>query len=136
MGIAASFERELTIDTLAELSFTITDSQDPIEPGAESVYEVRVQNKGTREDTQVVLDVQLPHPGMQLVSAEPAAGTDGKGRVIFEPIAKIAAKGEQIYQIRVRGVSPDTHVIRATVVSQQSKRPVTKEESTTVYADQ
>jgi uncharacterized repeat protein (TIGR01451 family) len=136
LGLAAQHERELTIDTLAELSFTIADDQDPIEPGSETVYEIRVRNTGSRDDTNVVLELQIPYPGLQLVTAEPSAGTDGKGKVIFAPIAKIPAKGEQIYRVRVQGVAPDTHVIRATVASAQSKRPVTKEESTTVYADQ
>lgn len=136
LGISAKSERELAIETLAELSFTIADDQDPIEPGAFTTYEVRVKNTGSRDDTNVILEVQIPYPGLELVMAEPSAGTDGRGKVIFEPIARIPAKGEQVYRVRVKGVQPDTHVMRATVVSSQSKRPVTKEESTTVYQDQ
>lgn len=135
LGVSAKSERELTIETLAELTFSIADDQDPIEPGAFTTYEVRVKNTGSRDDTNVILEVQIPYPGLELVTAEPSAGTDGKGKVIFEPIARIPAKGEQVYRIRVKGVQPDTHVMRATIVSAQSKRAVTKEESTTVYQD-
>jgi uncharacterized repeat protein (TIGR01451 family) len=135
LGISGKFERELTIETLAELTFSIADDQDPIEPGADTTYVIRVRNTGSRDDTNVVLALQIPSPGLEVVTAEPSAGSDGKGKVIFEPIARIPAKGEQVYRVRVRGVTADTHVVRATLVSAESKRPVTKEESTTVYED-
>ncbi|XZE52130.1 hypothetical protein SH139x_003812 [Planctomycetaceae bacterium SH139] len=136
LGIVAASSKELTIETLAELSFTIADDQDPIEVGAETLYKIRVTNNGTRDDTNVRLEVRLPHPALQLVGADPLAQTDGKGLLVFDPIASLPAKGEQVFQVRVRGTTADAHLIKATLVSDQSKRPVTKEESTTVYADQ
>ncbi len=136
LGISVSSEKQLAIETLAELSFSIADNNDPIEAGTETMYEIRVQNSGSREDSNVRLEVQLPHPGMKLVSAEPSAATDGRGRVVFEPLARLAAKGEYVFRVVVSGVTPDTHLIKATLMSDQSKKPVTKEESTTVYADQ
>lgn len=135
LGIKASSEKELAIETLAELNFSIADDQDPIETGAETTYEVRVQNSGSRDDSNVQLKVQLP-PGMELISADPQAGTDGNGLVVFQPVAALPAKGEQKFRIRVRGASADTHVIRAMLSSDQSPKAITKEESTTVYSDQ
>ena len=126
----------MTIDTLAELSFTITDDQDPIEVGSDTVYEIRVNNTGTRDDTNVRLEVRLPHPAMKLIGAEPRAGHDERGRIVFAPIASLPAKGEVVYKVHVTGASADTHLIQATLSSDQSKRPVTKEESTTVYLDE
>jgi uncharacterized repeat protein (TIGR01451 family) len=136
LGLTAVNTKELTIDTLAELSFTIADEHDPIEVGSDTVYEIQVRNTGTRNDSNVRLEVMLPHPALELVTADPAARTDGQGLVVFEPLASLPAKGEQTYRIRVRGSSADTHLIKARLVSDQSKRPVTKEESTTVYSDQ
>ncbi|WP_203328961.1 DUF11 domain-containing protein [Candidatus Laterigemmans baculatus] len=134
LGIAAASAKELAIETLAELSFSIADDQDPIETGTETTYEIRVQNTGSRDDGNVQLKVQLP-AGMELISADPQAGTDGRGLVVFQPIARIDAKGEQVFRVRVRGASADTHVIQASLTSNQSPKPVTKEESTTVYSD-
>lgn len=48
----------------------------------------------------------------------------------------MTAQGEEIYRLRVRGLSPGTHKIQAILTSDQSPVAVTKEESTTVYSDQ
>jgi uncharacterized repeat protein (TIGR01451 family) len=136
LGISVSSEKQLAIEALAELSFSIADTMDPIESGTETTYEIRVKNNGSKEDTNVRLEVQLPDPAMTLVSAEPQAGTDGRGRVVFQPLARLAPKGEQVFRVVVNGSIADTHLIKATLVSDQSRKPVTKEESTTVYADQ
>lgn len=135
LGVTAASEKELTIETLAELTFSIADDQDPIEVGADTTYTIRVQNLGSRDDTNVRLEVQLPHPAMQVQGCQPDAQQDNSGRIVFEPIARIPAKGEQLYILKVRGAIADTHLIKATVVSDQSRKPVTKEESTTVYSD-
>lgn len=135
LGIAAASAKELTIETLAELNFSIADDQDPIEIGSIATYLIRVQNTGTRDDTNVRLEIQLPHPALEFIGAEPISKTDGMGRIVFEPIARIPAKGEQTFRIQVRGAVPDTHLIKASLLSDQSRKPVTKEESTTVYSD-
>jgi hypothetical protein len=56
--------------------------------------------------------------------------------VQFAPYARLDSGQEFVQRIRVRGVNPGTHLTKAVVVSDGSKIPVTKEESTMVYADQ
>ncbi len=135
LGLTAKSERNVTVESLAELTFQIADAADPIEIGSETTYEIRLTNRGSRSDSNVQVKLQLP-TGLELVSSEGDAGTDGRGLVQFAPQAKMDSGQELVYRIRVRGVAPGTHLTRAIVVSDQSQVPVTKEESTMVYADQ
>ncbi|QEG42187.1 DUF11 domain-containing protein [Roseimaritima ulvae] len=135
LGVREKNEKLVLIDTLAELSFSVADDQDPVETGSETTYEIRVTNSGSRGDTNVQLKVQLP-PQLELVSADRNAGTDGRGLVAFEPLPRLTSQHEEVYRLRVRGNTPGTHKIQAILTSDQSTVPVTKEESTTVYSDQ
>ena len=138
LGVLARSERAVTVEGFAELTFQITNPGGPIELGAESTYEIRVTNEGSKVDSNVRVQAQLPQ-GIELISAEGGgnqAQSDGRGLVSFMPLNQLAPGDEARYRIRARGVAPGTHLIRAVVVSDAAPTPVTKEESTLVYADQ
>lgn len=127
-------EHTVAVESKAELTFSIADTADPIELGSETTYEIKVRNAGSRNDTNVQVQLILP-PGLEMLESDSDAGTDGRGGVLFAPHDNLAAGADLTYRIRVRGVQPDTHVMKAIVTSDQSRVPVTKEESTMVYAD-
>lgn len=133
-GVKASNERRVAVDSLAELTFSINDSADPVEIGGETTYEVRVRNTGSRDDSNVQVQLQLP-PGMQLVGNGDFQDL-GRGVIAFQPSRVLKANGEIVFTVKARGVAPGTHLVKAIVASDQSQTPVTKEESITVYADQ
>jgi uncharacterized repeat protein (TIGR01451 family) len=138
LNTIAKSEHTVQVDGFAELSFQIVNPGGPIELGAQSDYEIMVQNSGSKTDSNVRLQIQLP-TGLELVSADGDGGqasTDGRGTVVFQPRAQLAAGSEIKYRMRVRGVAPGTHLVKAVVASDSATVPVTKEESTLVYADQ
>lgn len=130
----AQSESTVSVESQAELTFSIADTADPIELGSETTYEIKVQNSGSRNDTNVQVRMIVP-PGIELLEADSDVETDGRGGVAFAPHKNLAAGGDLTYRIRVRGVQPNTHIIKAIVTSDQARVPVTKEESTMVYAD-
>jgi uncharacterized repeat protein (TIGR01451 family) len=134
LGVAAEDERTVNVESLAELTFSIADVSDPIEIGGETTYEIRVNNSGSRDDSNVRVQVQLP-PGIELLGSDADAQEDGQGGVFFDPRQRLAANDEMVYRVRVRGTTAGTHLVKAIVISDQSSTPVTKEESTMVYAD-
>ncbi len=92
MGLKVEREKSVVVEGLAELTFSVADQHDPIEIGSETTYEVRVTNNGSRNDSNVRLQVELP-PGMELISADPAiAGTSGR-TIAFAPLAHLDSKG-------------------------------------------
>ena len=135
LDVVAKSERTMQVEGFAELSFAISNPGGPIELGAETTYEIHVTNSGSMPDSNVRVQLQLP-AGLELVSADGEAGTDGKGLVAFQPKAQLAPGDDLKLGLRVKGTAAGTHIVRAIVVSDHSTVPVTKEESTLVYADQ
>ena len=135
LNLVSRHEKKVNVDALAELSFAITDDVDPIEAGGTVTYEVRITNRGSGDDGDVKFQMQLP-PGLELVSSDNDASTDGRGLVVFAPQPVMAARSETVHRIRVRGTTPGTHVVKAMISSRETPVQVTKEESTTVYSDQ
>lgn len=131
----AQTERKMTVEGFADLSFSITNPKGPIEIGAETTYDVVVQNSGSKPDTNIRVQIQLP-AGLELISVDGDAGTDGNGLVAFQPKAQLAPGQEFKYRVRARGTTAGTHIVKAVVVSDHSTVPVTKEDTTRVYADQ
>ena len=131
----AQTERKMTVEGFADLSFSITNPKGPIEIGAETTYDIIVQNSGSKPDTNIRVQIQLP-AGLELISVDGDAGTDGNGLVAFQPKAQLAPGQEFKYRVLARGTAAGTHVVKAVVVSDHSTVPVTKEDTTRVYADQ
>ncbi len=134
LGIVAKNEQTVRVDSLAELTFQIKDSADPIEVGGETLYEIRLTNSGSRNDSNVRVQLQLPQ-GIELIASDADADTDGRGLISFAPRNELVAGSDIVYRVKARGIVPGTHLIKAVVLSDQSTVPVTKEESTMVYAD-
>lgn len=134
LNTRAQNESTVSVQSQAELSFAIVDTADPIEIGTETTYEIRVKNSGSRGDTNVQVRMIVP-PGLELLQSDSDVQTDGRGGVMFPPQKSLAAGGDLTYRIRVKGIQPDTHIVKAIVTSDQARVPVTKEESTMVYAD-
>ncbi|TWU03290.1 DUF11 domain-containing protein [Neorhodopirellula pilleata] len=130
----AQSESTVSVQSQAELSFSIADTADPIELGSETTYEIRVKNAGSRNDTNVQVRLVVP-PGIELLQSDAEVQTDGRGGLTFAPHGNLPAGGDLVYRVRVRGTQPNTHIIKAIVTSDQARVPVTKEESTMVYED-
>lgn len=134
LGIRTASDTRVTIDSLAELTFSINDNADPIEVGGQTTYEIRISNTGSRDDTNVRVAIQLP-PGLEI--AEQGDFTaQGQGIIAFSPKALLKANDEIVYTLKANGIAPGRHIVKAIVTSDQSDVPVTKEESIKVYADQ
>ncbi|MEM9365557.1 MAG: hypothetical protein AAGD07_06135 [Planctomycetota bacterium] len=134
LNTRAQSESLVTVQSKAELTFSIADVADPVEVTGETTYEIRVRNAGSRDDSNVQVQLQLPQ-GVEFIAADTEAQTDGRGTVAFSPRRSLPAGDEMTVRVRCRGVQAGTHIVRATVLSDQSAVPVTKEESTMFYAD-
>jgi len=135
-GVVAESEQPVLIEGIAAIMFEAVDVTDPIEVGGETTYEIRVLNQGSKAATNVQVAVMLPVE-LRAISAEgPAAHVIEAGRVLFEPLPRLAPKADTAYRVRVQGLRPGDLRTRVQVWTDEMTTPVTKEESTRVYADQ
>ena len=135
LGITDRFEHVMRVESVPQLLFTIADESDPIEEGSDTTYEIRVINKGTRTATNILLGASLPVQMRPIDGDGPTdARVDGQ-QIIFAPLDRLAPEAEVVYHVKVRGIKAGDHVIRVQIVSDDTRVPVAKEESTRVYAD-
>jgi uncharacterized repeat protein (TIGR01451 family) len=135
-GLAAEREQPIIIEGLAAVMFEVANSSGPIEVGSETAYEIRVVNQGSKEATNVRIAALLPQ-GMRAVAAEgPTRYALDPNRVQFESLAKLAPKADTTYRVRVQGLQPGDLRIRVQLQTDEMQDPVTKEESTRVFANE
>jgi uncharacterized repeat protein (TIGR01451 family) len=135
MGLVDAIEKTLAVEGLVALYFGLADVTDPIEVGGQTTYEIRVVNQGSKIATNLQLVATVP-PGMKAIGGDgPTRVALEDQRVVFEPLARLAPQDDAVFQVHVKGVKAGDQRFRAQLVSDAMTQPVTKEESTRVYAD-
>jgi uncharacterized repeat protein (TIGR01451 family) len=135
LDLSATYDHLTIVEALTELVFTVSDENDPIEVGAETTYEIRVVNNGSKVATNVQLAAQLPPELIALKADGPTKARVEGDQVVIDPVPQMRPGEEIVYRLVVQGQRAGDHVVRVRIVSDESTSPVTKEESTKVYAD-
>jgi hypothetical protein len=116
----------------------LVDLDDPVEIGADTAYEIRVTNTGSKTETNLQLICTIPDK-MEFRGAQGAGGThfrlQGK-ELIFEPLPRLAPRADALFRVNVRGVAAGDLRFRARITADGLSDPVLKEESTKVYGDE
>lgn len=134
-GLKAESTVETTVEGIAAILLEVVDIDDPVEVGADTAYEIRVTNQGSREATNVEIHALVPRE-MQVRGGQGPTNyrTDGQ-EVIFAPLPKLAPRADAIYRVFVRGVGVGDVRFRARLISDSLSEPVIEEESTKIYDD-
>jgi uncharacterized repeat protein (TIGR01451 family) len=137
-GLKSDAEIITRVEGLPALLMELVDLDDPVEVGADTAYEIRVTNTGSKTETNLQLVCTVPDK-MEFRGATGAANcrfrAQGKD-IIFEPLPKLAPRADAIYRVNVRGVAPGDLRFRARITADGLTEPVLKEESTKVYGDE
>lgn len=110
----------------------VSDSDDPIEVGANTTYTMDVTNQGSLPGNGIVMEADVPAE-MRIVAAHgPTAPRYTGQHVSFAAVDGLQPKQALRYTITVQPVKPGDLRFRASLTSSTLKQPVIKEESTTV----
>jgi len=135
LGLTAAGEQVVQVEQSAEVLLSVKDSDEVIEVGSETTYEIRVTNSGTKAATNVRISALLP-AGMAALNGEgPTRAAGDASQITFEPLARLNPREEVIYKVQVQGKPPGDHIVRVQLASDEWPTPVTREESTRVYLD-
>ena len=134
-GLAVESEYPVLSDGVANVVYHVVNTNNPVEVGGETVYDVHVLNQGSKCASNVRLDVLFP-PEIKPVAAEgPTRFALDAGRVVFDPLAQLAPKNEAVYRIRAKALRHGDLRVRFQLVSDDMQSPLTREEGTRVFAD-
>jgi uncharacterized repeat protein (TIGR01451 family) len=132
-NLKAEETKSIVIDGLPAISFEVIGESNLVEVGKETVYEIRVTNKGTKAAGNVKVRANLSD-GITFARADgPVRYQTNNNVVAFDSLTQLEAKGEKIYKIAAKCLSEGDHRIAVQVVSDDLSLPITKEESTRVY---
>ncbi|MDX1962399.1 MAG: hypothetical protein SFX18_04555 [Pirellulales bacterium] len=135
-GLVDQSEQLVVIEGVAAILFEVADLSDPIELNGETAYDVKITNQGSKEAANVQLVALLPAE-LEFLSAEGATRHKLEGnRLVFEPIARLPAKSETVYRLHMRGVAAGDVRLKVQLLTDDIRQPITKEESTRVFADE
>ncbi len=134
-GIRAEAKAQTRVDGIASLTMELVDLDDPVEIGAETAYEIRVKNEGSKAATRVSIACELP-PEMELKNYKAPVEAIVEGRqILFKSLDQIAPGAEVVYRVHVKGVQEGNHRMRVRMTGASLQEPVVREEATKVYAD-
>ena len=134
-GVQAEAEIETRVDGIASLTMEVVDRDDPVEVGAETAYEIRVKNDGSKSAAGVIVTCDLP-VGMEFLSAEAPVDQVLEGRqLIFKPIGQIAAGDQATIRIAMKVGREGSHRLRARMTGGGLAEPIQLEEVTRAYTD-
>ncbi|GHT12081.1 hypothetical protein FACS1894170_06450 [Planctomycetales bacterium] len=131
-GVHAESVLPVQIDGIPALTFEIVGSANLVEAGKDTVYEIRVTNKGTKAANNVKVSANLAD-GMSLVKAEGGRYQENGGLVRYETIPLLEPKSEKIYKVAARCQNDGDYRFSVQVISDDLRSPITKEESTRVF---
>lgn len=135
LGVSAEQRLAIQVEGISALHFQVADTKDPLPVGSETIYEIRVINQGTKEATNVQVVATLPQGLRALAGEGPVANTVNGNEVLFGKLPQLAPKAEAVFRIRAQAVAAGDQRARVQILSDDIRLPITKEESTQVYAD-
>lgn len=110
------------VEALADLKLYVNDPMGAIAVGEDSVYEVKIVNRGTKAAEGIQVTGYFSN-GIEPINLRGWRGDVSTGRVDFEPIEVLAAEQELVFRITARAHQPGDHVFRAQV---ECKSPETR----------
>jgi uncharacterized repeat protein (TIGR01451 family) len=136
-GLKTDAEVQTRVEGLSALAIEVVDTDDPVEVGGDTCYEIRVSNAGTKMESNVEVVCTLPE---QVEFRSAKAGSNLRFRVegrdvIFEPLSRLAPRADVIYRVQVRSKTAGDARFRTRVRADGLTEPVVREESTRIYND-
>lgn len=124
------------VEGLSAILVEVVDTEDPVEVGSETAYEIRVTNTGSKTETDIRLECQYPVDKLQFRGANgPTQHTVEGNTIRFEPIPRLAPRAEVVYRVNMQMLGMGVAIFNARITTSGIPEGVIKQESTTGYGD-
>lgn len=134
-GLKADKEVATTVEGLSAISMEVSDVEDPLEVGAETSYEIKITNTGSKTETDLKLVCNIPTQ-LEFKSATGPVQFDQIGTdVVFQPLGKLAPRADVVFKLVCKAKVKGDARFKAQLTTTSLVEPVVKVESTRVYED-
>ena len=111
------------------------DTEDPVEVGADTTYEIRITNTGSKTESDIKLVCLIPDQ-MEFKGAQGPSRFREQGKeIVFDALPKLAPRADAIYRINVKATAAGVVRFKSQITSTILQEPVIKMEATRIYAD-
>ncbi len=122
------------VEALADLKLAVNDPPGAVPLGADSQYEVRIVNRGSKAAQDIHI-VGFFGPGVEPIAVQGWRGEVSTGQITMEPIPRLNAGQEMVIRITARAQAPGTHRFRTELRCSDPETELSAEESTKYYGD-
>jgi uncharacterized repeat protein (TIGR01451 family) len=119
---------------VADLVLDIADPSGAVPVGEDSVYEVRVRNRGDKAAEGVDVAASFSQ-GVEPISVDGMAHSLSDSGVVFQTMASLGPGQEKILKIHAKASTPGSHRFRVELQCKSLGTKLTEEETTLYYAD-
>ncbi len=134
-GVAAQAESLIHIESIAVLAMRVNAPKEPVAVGKDCVYELIVENNGTRDARDVNSGVFLG-AGMRPVAVEDGKGFvyENESKVLFKRIDCLKAGESVVFRVQAQALAPGNQKIQAMLQSEPEDVSLMSEETTYCYS--
>jgi hypothetical protein len=134
-GVKAEKTLTTKVEGLSALAMEVADSDDPVEVGSDTTYEIRVTNTGSKDETDLKLVCTIPAQMKFKAADGPGRFEIVGGEVVFSTLKRLPARGDVIYKVTCTAKTKGDARFKATLTAGDLSEPVIRQESTRVYSD-
>ncbi len=133
-GLTAQNETTVQVESIAVLAMRVNAPKDPVAVGKECVYELVIENNGTKDAAEIESGVFLG-VGLKPVAVEGGLGTlsEAESKVIFRKIETLPAGERVVFRVRAEALEAGNHKVQAMLQSIPEEARLLSEEMTYCY---
>ena len=133
-GLTAQNETTVQVESIAALAMRVNAPKDPVAVGKECVYELVIENNGTKDAAEIESGVFLG-VGLKPIAVEGGLGTvsEAESKVIFRKIETLPAGERVVFRVRAQAVDAGNHKVQAMLQSIPEEARLMSEEMTYCY---
>lgn len=121
------------VEGIPAILLEVIDLEDPIEVGAQTTYEIKITNQGSKADTNIAIELTLP-PEEDFISGSGPTPSTAAGKIIkFAPLPSLAPDAVATYRVIVKGNKAGDVRLKVIMTTTELTTPVQETEATRFY---
>ncbi len=134
-GLKEECQVATRVEGLSAIVAEVVDTDNPVEVGAETTYEVHVLNAGSKAEADLKVVCTVPDK-MEFKAAQGPGKYRVEGKdVIFDPLVKLPQRGQVQYRITTKALAPGDVRFKVQLTSGTLIEPLVRTEFTRIYSD-